>query len=351
MHSPKEEKTMSCRLLLATLLFCLASAAARAAPIVDAAYVQAAAARGAVVWDVRAAPQYRKGHVPGAVSIGDAGAALRNPVTEDFVATAEIEKILGEAGIDPADEIVVYGDRGSALAYFGRFALRYFGAANVSVFHDGIEGWAAAGHPIATDATVRTPVALKLAPAHALSVGTEEVVRKALDGDAQIVDVRTPGEYAGDDVRAIRGGHIPGAINIPYERNWQDPDTALKLARRAATDNRGMALKPAEELKALYARLDPERETIVYCQSGVRAAETAAVLEQLGFRSVKVYDSSWLGYAAKLEARVENETFFNIGAMNARMAALQRRLDAMERLFGEMRTAAARTGECGAKPC
>jgi rhodanese-related sulfurtransferase len=86
-------------LLLATALFSIPSIAAT---IVDAAAVKAALARGAIVWDVRATPLYRKGHIPGAVSIGDAGNVLRNPVTEDFIETAQIEKILGNAGIDPA---------------------------------------------------------------------------------------------------------------------------------------------------------------------------------------------------------------------------------------------------------
>lgn len=336
---------MTTRLLFA-LLICLTALGAAAAPIVDAAYVKAALGRGAVVWDVRATPQYRKGHIPGAVSIGDAASVLRNAVTEDFIATAEIEKILGAAGIDPAREVIVYAERGAAGAYFGRFALRYFGGTDVSVFHDGIDGWTAAGNALATEETQRPALALKLTPVAAVTASTDEVVRKV--GSAQIIDARSPGEYRGEDVRAIRGGHIPGALNIPFERNWKDADTPTKLARRQVADNAGMALKPVDELKALYAGLDPDRETIVYCQSGVRAAETAAVLEQLGFANVKVYDSSWLGYAARLDARVDNETFFNVGAMTARMGALQRRLDEMERLLGDFRNSLARSGECNA---
>ena len=92
-----------------------------AAAIVDATTAKAAQARGAIIWDVRATPLYRKGHIPGAVSIGDAGSVLRNPVTEDFIDTAQIETILGNAGIDPAKEVVVYADRGNPYAYFGRF--------------------------------------------------------------------------------------------------------------------------------------------------------------------------------------------------------------------------------------
>ena len=87
-----------------------------AAAIVDAAAVKVAQARGAIVWDVRATPLYRKGHIPGAVSIGDAGGVLRNPVTEDFIETAQIETILGNAGIDPAKDFSTYpwlGNTGS----------------------------------------------------------------------------------------------------------------------------------------------------------------------------------------------------------------------------------------------
>jgi rhodanese-related sulfurtransferase len=105
MPTPTEEAIMAIctawqTLLLSVLaLFAIPSGAA---PIIDAAAVKAAQARGAIIWDTRATPLYRKGHIPGAVSIGDAGNVLRNPVTEDFIETAQIEKILGNAGIDPA---------------------------------------------------------------------------------------------------------------------------------------------------------------------------------------------------------------------------------------------------------
>ncbi|MBS0303597.1 MAG: hypothetical protein JSR16_15720, partial [Proteobacteria bacterium] len=133
------------------------------------------------------------------------------------------------------------------------------------------------------------------------------------------------------DIRALRGGHIPGAVNIPYEMNWSDPETLQKLAQKTVGDSRGMSLKPTPELQALYAKLDPNKETVVYCQSGARASETAGVLEQLGFRNVKVYDSSWLGYGNKLDAPAANETIFNVGALNGRIAAMQKRIDTLEK--------------------
>ena len=125
------------------------------------------------------------------------------------------------------------------------------------------------------------------------------------------------------------------ALNIPYEQNWIDPETPAKLARKQIASNAGMSLKPAEELKRLYARLDLSKETIVYCQSGARASETAGVLQQLGFTNVKVYDSSWLGYGNTLDAPADNVTFFNVGQLNSRISALQERINQLEKELAE----------------
>lgn len=325
------------------------------AAILDAEGMKAAIQRGAIVWDVRPIAEYRRGHIPEAVTIGEAGSALRDENAEDFLDTEKVEAILGAAGIDPAAEVVVYGNRGSSYAYFGGYALRYFGGRNVHVYHDGIDGWVAAGNPVSTQDHTRPPVALKLKPNPEIAASTADVVARVKGrADVQLIDARTVEEFRGEDIRAIRGGHIPGAVNIPYEQNWRDPETPLKLARRQVPDTSGMTLKSRDELKALYAGLDPNKETIVYCQSGVRAAETAGVLESLGFRKVKVYDSSWLGYAARLDAPAANETFFNVGQLRGQIGYLMRRLDQLERELAESRAQAARRpGICpgGAANC
>jgi thiosulfate/3-mercaptopyruvate sulfurtransferase len=264
---------------------------------------------------------------------------LRNPNTEEFIETARIEKLLGDAGIDPSREIIVYGPRGHVGAYFALFTLQYFGGKQATVYHDGIDGWRQAGHSLDTTEVRRAPVAIKLTPNTSISASTADVIGKLRDTSVQIVDVRTRGEFAGNDIRAIRGGHIPGAVNIPYEENWIDPETASKLARRQVADNAGMSLKTDDALKSVYAKLDPNKETIVYCQSGVRAAETATVLAKLGFRNVKVYDSSWLGYAAKLDAPANNEVFFNVGALNGRIAGMQAKIEALEKELADARKA------------
>jgi thiosulfate/3-mercaptopyruvate sulfurtransferase len=308
-----------------------------ASGIVDAGFVAEAVKRGAIVWDVRDAAAYRRGHIPGAVNIDDPIRVLRNANTEELIELSQIEKILGDAGIDPAREIVVYSTRGSAGAYFMQFAVRYFGGTKAYVFHEGIDGWQAAGHPMTSTETHLPPLVVKIMPNTALTVSTQEMLSRLKDENVQIIDTRTRAEFSGNDIRAIRGGHIPGAINIPYEENWVDPETGMKLARRQVPHNAGMSLKSADDLRSLYAKLNPNKETIVYCQSGTRASETAAVLSELGFRNVKIYKSSWLGYAARLDAPAEKEAFLNVGALNGRLAAMQARIEALEKELAEAR--------------
>jgi thiosulfate/3-mercaptopyruvate sulfurtransferase len=227
-------------------------------------------------------------------------------------------------------EVIVYTRNGDAFAYYGARMVEYYGGKHAKVYHGGIDDWVAAGKPL-DKAEVKLP-ALKLALTEEGrgALGNKELIERVRAGNAQILDTRTVKEYTGEDIRAIRGGHVPGAINIPYEENWRDPAAAGKLASKQVTTRDGMSLKPREELAKLYAKLDPEKETVIYCQSGVRASETAAVLRDLGFRDVKVHEPSWLGYAGVLSAPAEDEVFINVGSLNARIGALQSRVTDLE---------------------
>jgi thiosulfate/3-mercaptopyruvate sulfurtransferase len=313
------------------LVLALAGAGAMAQSIVDLEYVRQAVARGALLWDARDEEAFAKGHIPGAVNIGDPTLTLRDTLTEDYLPTADIAKALGAAGIDPAREVIVYGDRGLPSAYFAQLTLRHFGATEARVFHDGIDAWRAAGLPVSNKRVKPTPVALKLAPKPGVIIETKEVVAAMKRADVQILDVRTVREFRGEDIRAIRGGHIPGAINIAFERNWIDPETRNKLRRGEVKDSSGMALKPRAELVTLYEKLDPAKEIIVYCQSGNRAAQSAAVLADLGYKNVRVFDSSWLGYASWLSAPAEDEVWTNFGALLTAVKGLENRFGELER--------------------
>lgn len=326
---------------LVALPLLLGSAVTGAADIVDAAYVEAALARGAIVWDVRDAASYRDGHIPGAVNAGELGSVLRDPNREDWLPTAQVQTVLGKAGIDPLQrEVITYSRLGDPNAYHALAGLRYFGSPSAKVFHGGLDAWQAAGKPVAKEPTVLPSVALTLVPAAAGEViWTPAMLERVKARGTQIVDARTPKEFAGEDVRAIRGGHIPGAVNLPFEDNWVDPQTGAKLATKQVNTRAGMSLKPMDDLQKLYAGLDREREVVVYCQSGVRASVTAAVLRDLGFKDVKLYEPSWLGYAGTLSAPAEREVFVNVGALNGRMAALQGRVGDLEAELARVKAA------------
>jgi thiosulfate/3-mercaptopyruvate sulfurtransferase len=303
---------------------------AQSGTMVDLQYVKAAQQRGAIIWDVRASNQYLEGHIPGAINFGDIGTVLRDPNREDFIDLAEINAIFNKAGLDIYKEIVVYGSRGNPYSYFGLFTIHYFGGKQAKVFHDGIDGWADAGLPIEKTSSTLASINIKLAPQENLVVSNEQMRKLYNNQSVQVVDARTFNEFKGNDIRAIRGGHIPGAISIPYEQNWKDPATGSKLAKKEVKTNAGMSLKTKDELNALYAKLDPNKETVVYCQSGVRAAETATVLQNLGYKNVKIYDSSWLGWASHLASPVADETYLNVGMLNARIAAMQNKINELE---------------------
>jgi thiosulfate/3-mercaptopyruvate sulfurtransferase len=242
------------------------------------------------VWDVRSAQEYRAGHIPGAVNIGSVSEALLDEKTQLFLPIERIASRLGAAGIDLKREIVVYGGAGSPYPYFAEWALDYFSARTVHVFHDGFEGWRAAKKAISLDDARRKPVKVRPMANPAMLVTTGEVVTRLGRRDVQIVDTRRMSEYEGIEAETPRGGHIPGAIHIPAALNLRDGTKTLL---------------PMRDLRRVYSQLDPRKETIVYCHTGVRAAMTAAILTRLGFRSVRLHHASWLEYGNQPDTPVE----------------------------------------------
>lgn len=294
------------RYLLSFLLgFAFAANAAFSGSIVDTAFVAKAAARGAILWDVRSAEQYREGHLPGAVNIDHPSRTLIHEKTQHFLPVETIAARLGAAGIDLKKEIVVYGTPGSPYSYFAQFMLDYFGARKVHVFNDGIDAWKAAKRPVTTAEVSRRPVKVRPFANPAMLVTTGEVITRVGSPGVQFVDVRRVGEFSGDESETVHGGHIPGAVHIPYNLALLDPDAPRKRMAKETIEWRGMALKKMRDLRKLYADLDKRKEIIVYCHTGIRASMTAAILTTLGFNSVRVYHASWLEYGNQTDAPVE----------------------------------------------
>ncbi|MFQ5828432.1 MAG: sulfurtransferase [Candidatus Methylomirabilia bacterium] len=268
--------------------------------IVGTSYVEARNdTAGVVLLDARSEKAYRNGHIPGAINLGGRGAAavLRDGNARVLPVKA-LEKVLAEAGISRDAEVIVYGLKGDKRMTAPFWILEYLGVERVRAYWGGIDDWKAADLPVATRKH-KLPATRFIAKVRGDRYASTAYVRANLGHPAiQIVDARTEEEFAGLDIRAARAGHIPGSLNIPLEWNWVDPNAAKKLADSRAGNRDGMALKDAKALHELYRGLDPNKEVIIYCQTGTRSTLTYVVLRSLGFEKVRNYDGSWVVWAS-----------------------------------------------------
>jgi len=292
---------------------------------------------GVILVDARAASDYKKGLIPGAVVLGEKPArdGLRG-IDGRILPVNKLEKILGDAGLTRENEIIVYGAKGDTDHNLVFWILEYLGAPKAKAYHGGFDDWTAAKHPLTNEAR-KLPAAQFTAKVRPEVMATTDFVKKSLKNkEIQFLDSRTVKEYQGEDIRSVRGGYIAAAshVNIPYEYAWKDPETLTKLAAKKVDNRDGAALKDAAGIKELYKGVDPKKEVVAYCQTGIRSTQTYAVLREMGYEKVRNYDDSWIIYGANPDLPANNVTYFDFVKVNAAL----RRLDALEKKVEELAT-------------
>lgn len=232
---------------------------------------------------------YDVGHIPGAVKV-DWHADLNDPIERDYINETQFAALMARLGIANDTTVIFYGDKNNWWATYAYWVFQLFGHTNAKIMDGGRMKWVAEGRPMTRDVPtypVTTYVAQKRNDA--LIRAFRDDVLAHVKAGLPLVDVRSPGEYKGELLHmadypqegALRGGHIPGAKNVPW-------------ARAANPDG---TFKSAEELRAIYEQeqgLKPTDDVIAYCRIGERSSHTWFVLTRLlGYESVRNYDGSW----------------------------------------------------------
>ena len=241
---------------------------------------------------------YETGHIPGSVKI-DWHLDLNDPVQRDYIDGAGFAQLLGSRGISRDTTVVIYGDKNNWWAAYARWVFSLFGHEDVRLLDGGRAKWEAEGREYITEKPTLTAVDYPI-------VERDDSTIRAYKDDVlahlgkPLIDVRSPEEFTGErttapaypDEGALRAGHIPSAVNIPWAR--------------AAAENG--TFKRLPELDALYrneAGLADGDEVVAYCRIGERSAHTWFVLTHLlGFENVRNYDGSWTEWGSAVRVPI-----------------------------------------------
>lgn len=235
---------------------------------------------------------YVAGHIPGAVffdinAIADPDTDLPHMLPSP-VAFAEAA---GALGLSRDATIVVYDAHGIYSAPRVWWTLRTMGYERVFVLDGGLKAWCAASHPIATVDTAPEPTRVEVAFSPDLVADIADVTEVLANGSAQVVDARSAGRFRGEAPEprtSLRSGHMPGAINLPFD-TVLDPDGTLRSV---------------EELETAFAHIDLTRPIVTTCGSGVTASVLALAAARLGRFDVAVYDGSWTEWGGRSDTAV-----------------------------------------------
>jgi len=243
---------------------------------------------------------YERGHIQGAVNI-KWHTDLVDPIKRDIASKENLQKTLQSLGINNDNTIVIYGDNNNWFAAWGAWVFDVYGIKNVKLLDGGRKKWETEKRPL-------TPVATSVKTGNILLSNANNTLRAKLPDVVEVankksntilVDIRSPDEYSGKIFAppgfaetAIRAGHIPGAVNVPW-------------ASAVATDG---TFKSKEELKKIYGAVgvDEKKPIITYCRIGERSSHTWFALKKILGYEVRNYDGSWTEYGNSVGNPVSN---------------------------------------------
>ncbi len=232
---------------------------------------------------------YDTGHIPGAVKV-DWHTELNDTLVRDYVDGDSFAALMSSKGISRDDTIVVYGDNSNWWAAYALWVFKLFGHPDVRLLDGGRQKWLAEWRDTTTEPSARPTTSYPVTKRDDTTIRAmlRDTLKHAEAGGA-LVDVRSPEEFSGERTHmpdypqegVLRGGHVPGASNVPWQRAANDDGT----------------FRNRTELAALYQQeidLSPEEPIITYCRIGERSSHTWFALTQLlGFENVRNYDGSW----------------------------------------------------------
>ena len=245
---------------------------------------------------------YPSGHIPGAVQV-DWTTDLNDPLRRDYLSKDGFEALMSRIGVTPQTTVVFYGDKNNWWATYAFWVFQLFGHTNARIMDGGRLKWEQENRPL-TREVPSYPATQYSAPERndeEIRAFRDEVLEHQ-DAKLPLVDVRSPAEFSGEKLHmpdypqegALRGGHIPGAQNVPWARAVNPEDGTFK---------------PADELRAIYESekgLKSDDDIITYCRIGERSSHTWFVLKYLlGYDKVRNYDGSWTEWGNLVNVPIE----------------------------------------------